>query len=65
MAKSKPVEKRKQTVKWGFQKDIFHNDKKELIKWIEQPNVKVRCHSAGSYNDGTEFLNVTIEGFKA
>ncbi len=64
MAKSKSVEKRKQTIKWSFQRNVFHNNKHELIKWIKQSEVQVRCHSTGSYNDGTEFIQITIEGFK-
>lgn len=69
MAKAKSVDnkkrKRKVESRYGFMKDVFHNKKQDVVDWINQSGVDVRCIEHGYYDDGTEFMNIVIEGFKA
>lgn len=69
MAKAKSADnktrKRKVQSRYGFMKEVYHNKKQDVVDWINQPGVDVRCIEHGYYDDGTEFMNIVIEGFKA
>lgn len=68
MAKAKKEEKkpkRKVETRFGFQKDVFHQKKQDVVNWVLQEGVDVRCVEHGFYDDGTEFMNIVIEGFKS
>lgn len=63
-AKERRLRTRRQTFKMSYNKGLYFENKKELIKWLEQDEILVRIHSGGKMNDGTEFLQITIEGIK-
>ncbi len=64
--KEKRLKSRKQVYKETYKKGVFieYNAKDNLASWIAQNDVIVRVNTAGRLDDGTEFIQVTIEGFK-
>jgi hypothetical protein len=64
--KEKRLKSRKQVYKETYRKGLFfeYNQKDKLIEWIKQNDVIIRVHSGGQLNDETEFVSITIEGFK-
>lgn len=64
--KESRLKKRKQDWKMSYKKGVYFQtwNYKELIEWIEQKDVIIKVHSAGNMDDGTEFMQITIEGFK-
>jgi len=62
--KEKRLKARKPVYTETYKKGVFIPNKKILCEWIMQEDVIVRVHKGGSLDDGTEFNNVSIEGFK-
>lgn len=65
--KERRLKARKQSFAMSYKKGVFYNawSYKNLIDYLNQPDVLVRVHKAGSMDDDTEFIQITIEGFKA
>lgn len=63
--KEKRLKARRPVYKETFKKGLFYMAYERLISYINQPDVLVRIHSSGELDDGTSFLNITIEGFTA
>lgn len=65
--KEKRLKARKQSFKMSYKKGVFYSvySYKNLIDYLNQPDVLVRVHAAGSMEDDTAFVQITIEGFKA
>lgn len=59
------LKKRKPIYTETYRKGLFLNNAPEsLKKWVDQPDIVVRVHKGGNLDDGTEFINITIEGIK-
>lgn len=56
---------RKQIYKMTYKKGVFMHNHEALCKWIMQQDVVLRINSGGLLDDDTEFVQLTIEGFKA
>lgn len=65
--KERRLKARKQSYKASYKKGIFYNQwaYKQLIDYLNQPDVLVRVLNAGSLDDDTAFVTITIEGFKS
>lgn len=65
--KEKRLKSRKQSYKASYKKGVFYSVNKypNLIEYLNQPDVLVRVLNAGSLDDDTAFVTITIEGFKA
>lgn len=63
--KEKRLRNRKQDYKLTYKKGLFYNNIDRLIEYLKQPDVAVRVHASGSLDDDTDFIQITIEGFKA
>lgn len=65
--KERRLKARKQSFCVTYNKGIFYNTwaYKQLIEYLNQPDVLVRVLKGGTLNDDTNFLTITIEGFKA
>ncbi len=61
--KDKRLKSRKSVYKETYRKGLFMDDKETLIEWIKQKDVIVRINAAGKLDDGTEYNQITIEGF--
>ena len=66
-AKERRLKARKQNYKATYKKGVFYNSwqYKNLIGYLNSPDVIVRVHSAGTLDDGKDFIQITIEGFVA
>lgn len=62
--KEKRLKARKIVYKETYKKGLFMINKEQLISWINQSEVLIRIHHAGQLNDETEFVTISIEGFK-
>lgn len=65
--KERRLKARKQDYKVTYKKGIYYNTWQydNLIKYLKSKDVLVRVINAGSLNDGTDFITITIEGFNA
>lgn len=65
--KERRLKARKPDYKMSYKKGIFYNayQYEKLIDYLKQPDVLVRVHATGSLDDNTDFIQITIEGFKA
>ncbi len=65
--KDKRLKSRKYASKVTYKKGVFYNQHsyKNIIGYLNSPDVIVRVLNAGDLNDGTNFITITIEGFKA
>lgn len=63
-AKERRLKARRQTFKMVYKKGCFFDNKQRLIEYLQQPDIIVRANAAGDMDDGTEFIQITIEGFK-
>lgn len=65
--KERRLKSRKQDYKVAYKKGVYYNSWQydNLIKYLKEKDVLVRVLNAGSLNDGTDFITITIEGFKA
>jgi len=65
--KERRLKARKQSYKMTYKKGVYYNTwgYKNLIEYLNQPDVLVRVLNAGSMDDDTQFITITIEGFKA
>jgi hypothetical protein len=63
--KEKRLKARKQDLKITYKKGVFYSvyQYKNLIDYLNQPDVLVRVHAAGTLDDDTAFVQITIEGF--
>lgn len=64
LAKERRLKARRQTFKMVYKKGLFFENKQRLIEYLQQPDIIVRANAAGDMEDGTEFIQITIEGFK-
>lgn len=66
LQKDRRLKARKQSYKETYRKGalVEYNGKDKLVEWINQDDIIIRLHTAGKMDDGTEFIQVTIEGFK-
>lgn len=66
LQKERRFKARKQVFKSTYKKGVFYNQyaHKNLVDYLNQPNVFVRVINAGSLDDDTTFVTITIEGFK-
>ena len=66
-AKERRLKARKSTYKVTYKKGVFYNSwqHENLVGYLNQPDVLVRVHSAGTLDDGKNFIQITIEGFVA
>jgi hypothetical protein len=64
--KEKRLKARKQSYKASYKKGVYYSvyQYKNLIDYLNQPDVLVRVLNAGSMDDDTAFVTITIEGFK-
>jgi hypothetical protein len=62
--KERRLKKRKQSYTATHKNGLFYNNPAQIIEYINQKDVLIRVHSAGSLDDDTAFINITIEGFK-
>lgn len=62
--KEKILKARKPDFKMTFRKGLFVADKERIIEYIKQPDVLLRAHWEGSFEDETGCINITIEGYK-
>lgn len=64
--KEKRLKARKQVYKESYKKGCFFQtwNYEELIEWIKQNDVLIRVNAGGYLDDDTEFMQITIEGFK-
>ena len=61
--KEKRLKARRQTYKETYRKGLFYMAYERLKGYIDQPNVFIRIHSSGELDDGTAFIQITLEGF--
>lgn len=63
--KERRLKARKQSFKMTYKKGVFYNayQYKNLIDYLNQPDVLVRVHATGNLDDDKAFLQITIEGF--
>lgn len=59
----KRLKSRKSVYKETYKKGLFIENKEVLIEWIRQKEVIIRINAAGKLDDGTEYNQITIEGF--
>lgn len=66
LQKDRRLKNRKQVYKETYKKGVFmeYNQKDKLVEWIKQNDIVVKVNAAGTMEDETEFIQVTIEGFK-
>ena len=67
LAKERRLKARKQTFKMSYKKGLYYTSwkYKNLVDYLNQPDVLVRVLNTGSMDDDTDFITITIEGFKA
>lgn len=65
--KERRLKARKQDYKISYKKGVYYSQYayKQLIDYLNQPDVLVRVLNAGSMDDDTAFVTITIEGFKS
>ena len=65
--KERRLKARKQTYSATYKKGVFYSQYqyKNLIDYLNQPDVLVRVHKVGSLDDDTTFISITIEGFQS
>lgn len=62
--KEKRLKARKSVYKETYKKGaLFIENKDVLIEWIRQKDIIIRVIAAGKLDDGTEFNQLSIEGF--
>jgi hypothetical protein len=64
LQKDKRLKSRKQVWIETYKRGAFieFQDKENLPKWLLQKDIVIRLNKAGKMDDGTEFINITIEG---
>lgn len=62
--KEKRLKARKSVYKETYKKGVFFDNKHTLIDWLNQNDIIVRVNAAGKLDDESEFIQITIEGFK-
>lgn len=65
--KERRLKARKQDFKMTYKKGVFYSayQYQNLIDYLNQRDVIVRVHATGTLDDGTSFLQITIEGLTA
>ena len=59
------LKSRKQNFKMTYKKGIFYNNPDRLIEYLKQNDVVIRVHASGGMDDDTDFITISIEGFKS
>lgn len=58
------LKKRKSIYKETYKKGVIFENTDKLIEWLKQNDILIRVNAAGKMDDETEFIQITIEGFK-
>ena len=64
--KERRLKARKETYSATYKKGVFYSQYKykNIIDYLNQPDVLVRVHKTGILDDDTTFISITIEGFQ-
>lgn len=62
--KDKRLKDRKSVYKETYKKGLFFDNKNVLIEWLKQNDILIRVHAGGKLDDETEYIQITIEGFR-
>lgn len=62
--KERRLKKRKPVYTESYKKGCFHQRPDVLSEYLKQPDIIVRVNKGGKLDDGTEFIQITIEGIK-
>ena len=63
--KQRRLKARKQNFKMTYKKGLFYNNPDRLVEYLNQKDVVIRVHASGGMDDDTDFITISIEGFKA
>lgn len=63
-AKERRLKARRQTFKMTYRKGVFWQNYHLLKEYLSQPDIIIRTNAEGNMDDGTSFLQITIEGIK-
>lgn len=62
--KQSMLRKRKRDFSIKYRKGVYFSPPGVLANILTQPDLVIRCHESGVLDDNTQYINISIEGFK-